>query len=67
MIVTAQQGDTVERICDRYLGTTAGITEEVLRTNPGVAALGPVLPRGTRLEIPSAPPAREKKVVNLWD
>lgn len=45
--VRSIEGDTVDKICYRYLGATGEITEQVLDSNPHLAALGPVLPNGT--------------------
>lgn len=68
MIVFALQGDTVDLICQRHLGRTGGITEAVLNANPGLAALGPVLPMGTPLILPdTAPAAAPAELVQLWD
>lgn len=65
--VRAKQGDTLDRLCQRHLGTTAGVTEQALLLNPGLAELGPVLPQGTAVHLPerATPPARP--TVNLWD
>ncbi|MDF6786041.1 tail protein X, partial [Escherichia coli] len=52
MRVRAIQGDTVDAICHRVYGRTAGVTEAVLAANPGIADLGPVLPHGTELVMP---------------
>lgn len=50
--VRAQQGDTVDQLCQRHLGTTAGVTEVTYTLNPGIAALGPVLPLGLLVTLP---------------
>ncbi|WP_296250297.1 tail protein X [Pseudomonas sp. UBA4194] len=64
----AQQGDTVDLICWRIYGRTAGVTEAVLEANPGLADLGPVLPHGTLVTLPEvAPQAEQTQMVNLWD
>ncbi|NHC11083.1 tail protein X [Stutzerimonas degradans] len=66
--VIANQGDTVDAICWRYYGRTAGVTEAVLEANPGLADLGPVIPHGTAVTLPdAAPQAEQRQVVNLWD
>lgn len=68
MIVIAHQGDTVDLICHRHLGRTASVVERVLEANPGLAALGPVLPMGTALDLPdSAPAAVQEDLIQLWD
>jgi len=66
-VVYAQQGDTVDLICHRHYGRTVGVTEQVLSLNPGLADLGPVLPMGTRVELPDLPATPAKKLINLWD
>lgn len=66
--VLANQGDTVDAICWRYYGRTAGVVEQVFDTNPGLADFGPVIPHGTRITLPdAAPQAEQRQVVNLWD
>ena len=66
--VIANQGDTVDAICWRYYGRTAGVTEAVPDANPGLADLGPVIPHGTAVTLPdAAPQAEQRQVVNLWD
>ncbi|MCQ2035168.1 tail protein X [Stutzerimonas kunmingensis] len=64
----AQQGDTVDAICWRHYGRTAGVVEQVLDANPGLADLGPVIPHGTLIHLPEqAVRAEQRQVVNLWD
>lgn len=64
----AQQNDTVDAICWRHYGRTAGVTESVLQANPGLAELGPVLPQGTLITLPDIQPsAPNRHMVNLWD
>ncbi|MCY1283566.1 Phage Tail Protein X [compost metagenome] len=66
--VIAHQGDTVDAICWRHYGRTAGVTEAVLEANPGLADLGAVIPHGTTVLLPdAAPQAEQRQVVNLWD
>jgi len=69
MQAIAQAGETLDAICWRMLGTTAGVTEQTLQLNGGLAALGPRLPEGTIVELPeigeAARPRRE--TVQLWD
>lgn len=64
----AQQGDTVDAICWRHYGRTAGVVEQVLDANPGLADLGPVIPHGTQVLLPEqAVRAEQRQMVNLWD
>lgn len=66
---TALAGETIDAICWRVLGRTQGVTEQVLELNPGLAALGPKLPAGTKVTLPDladiAPAVLE--TVKLWD
>lgn len=65
--VRSQQNDTLDRLCQRYLGTTAGVTEQALTLNPGLAELGPLLPQGTVVRLPQRAPPSTRPTVNLWD
>lgn len=70
MQVRSVQGDTIDSICYRIYGYTAGVTEQVLTANPQLITIGPVLPRGTLLTLPdqiSASMTQTKTLVNLWD
>jgi len=69
MIATAQDGETVDAICWRVLGRTAGVTEQVFHRNRGLADLGAQLPGGTKIDLPdiaAAEPAR-RQTISLWD
>lgn len=62
------QGETLDALCWRHYGRTAGVTEAVLEANPGLADHGPVLPQGLLVSLPDQTtnvPARQQ--VNLWD
>lgn len=65
--VRARQGDTVDLICWRELGTTTGMPEQVLEANPGLADYGVTLPPGTKVILPDAPPAAAPPTVSIWD
>lgn len=65
--VRALQGDTLDTLCLRHLGTTSGGTvEATLELNPGLAAFGPVLPAGTQLTL-ATPTKTPDTSVKLWD
>ncbi len=66
-ITHAQQGDTVDLICQRHYGRTAGVTEAVLAANPGLADVGPVLPIGTPVRLPPHTPNPTRPTLQLWD
>ena len=67
--VYARQGDTVDAICWRAFGTTAGVVETVYAMNRGLAALGPVLPTGTPVVLPDTREVgtRVLAILQLWD
>lgn len=70
MRITAMQGDTVDLICHRHYGRTAGVTEAVYAANPGLADIGAELPLGTPVTLPDLPTqqtATVQPLVNLWD
>ena len=69
MRVQAMQGDSLDQLCQRHLGRTAGVTEAALATNPGIAALGPILPIGTTVDLPDTTTtgAATDSIVQLWD
>ena len=66
MRVIAQQNDTIDKICHRVFGSTAGITEQVLKLNPHITSTSPILALGTKIELPDnfSP---SQTTVNLWD
>ncbi|OLO05116.1 tail protein X [Salinicola socius] len=67
-IVYAHQYDTVDAICQRVYGRTAGVTEQLLEQNPGLADLGPMLPQGTAITLPDVVQQPQRStVVQLWD
>lgn len=70
---TARQGDTLDLICWRELGTTAAVVEQAYELNRGLAESGPVLPEGATVIMPDPPgqggfgTAAPRETVNLWD
>jgi len=66
--VRAQQNETVDTLCWRHYGRTAGVTEAVLAANPGLADHGPTLPQGLTVYMPETQTAApQRQMVNLWD
>jgi phage tail protein X len=63
----ANQGDTVDALCWRHYGRTAGVTEAVLEANPGLADSGPIIPQGALVLMPDEAPQPQRQMVNLWD
>ncbi|HEY4583080.1 MAG TPA: tail protein X [Lysobacter sp.] len=68
MRVHARQGDTLDQLCWRHLGRTAGVFEAALELNPSLAAIGPVLPHGIAIELPEPAEAKpaERALIQLW-
>ncbi|WP_164273760.1 tail protein X [Stenotrophomonas sp. B1-1] len=71
MRVMALQGDTLDALCHRHLGTTARMVEKALALNYGISLHGPILPLGTAVELPEVPTpspgAVARPLVQLWD
>ena len=63
----AHQYDTVDALCWRHYGRTQGVTEQVLKANPGLAEYGPFLPHGLQVELPDIPTTTTVQTVQLWD
>lgn len=63
-----QRHDTVDALCWRHYGRTAGVVEAVLDANPGLADHGAVLPAGLLVNLPEIQAAApDRPMVNLWD
>lgn len=71
MRVIALHGDTIDLLCWRHLGATAGLTEQVFALNPDLAVYGPILPMGVTVQLPAPLPshstATERPLIQLWD
>lgn len=65
--VYSAQGDTVDAICYRHYGSTAGITEQVIGANPHIANLTPVLPTNTLVMLPELSRPAALNLIKLWD
>jgi phage tail protein X len=67
-IYTTKQGETVDLACLAHYGRTAKVVETVIEANPGLAALGPVLPIGTKIIMPAfSSTTTQARLVSLWD
>ena len=66
LTVTARQHDTVDALCHRHLGRTAGATEATLAANPGLAKVALDIPQGTPVRLVKAAAPTAKRI-NLWD
>ncbi|WP_025121252.1 MULTISPECIES: tail protein X [unclassified Serratia (in: enterobacteria)] len=67
MEVIAQQGDTLDALCQQHYGRTEGVVESVLLANPGLAEVGVILPHGTVVTLPVMATAPATETVQLWD
>lgn len=66
--VRTTQGDTVDALCWRHFGRTAGLVELVYELNPGLADRGPVLPSGLEVTMPEQPAKKPNApLLQLWD
>ncbi len=66
--IVAQAGDTLDYLCWRHYGATDNrVVETVLQANPGLAALGPVLPAGTKVQMPEMTQPAQTRGLRLWD
>lgn len=61
-----KQGDSVDLIAFERFGTSSATTESILDANPGLAAVGPVLPIGLTIRIPIPVKADRVEGVNIW-
>lgn len=69
--VTSEAAETLDALCWRALGSSVPV-EAVYAANPGLAALGPILPTGTPVLIPDAAtgastPAPLRETIQLWN
>lgn len=66
MNVPAQQNDTIDLLCWRYYGRTAGVTEAVIDANKGISA-ATELQAGQIVYLPEIQPPAQRETVQLWD
>lgn len=68
--VEADQLTVDHLVWRRFRQNLPGLVEQVLALNPGLAQLGPYLPRGAKVVVPILQPAETRpaaKVITLWD
>ncbi len=58
-------GDMVDAICKAHYGRE-DMTAAVYEANPGLAARGPVLPKGVLIKLPASSAPRTRKPIRLW-
>ncbi|QBR36080.1 phage tail protein [Leisingera sp. NJS201] len=59
------EGDMVDEISKDHYGRE-DMAVAVYEANPGLAAHGPILPKGLEITLPAAQPATVRKPVRLW-
>ncbi|MDR1853483.1 MAG: tail protein X [Azoarcus sp.] len=64
--VYAVQGEALDHLCWRTMRRTAGVVEEALELNPGIA-LTDRLAEGRAVLLPGTSPQPTRQLVNLWD
>ena len=63
-----EETERLDRIAKALYGSEQGGTiEALLNANPGLAALGPLIPRGTRIGVPERPAPPEPSLTRPWD
>lgn len=62
------QNDTIDSICWRHYGRSAGVVELVLEANPQAIDTGVILPVGTEVILPDIDsPQKTKQPIQLWE
>jgi len=63
--VRTKQGDVLDQIALKYLGSTSHVPE-IFAVNPGLAAVGPVYQAGLIIDLPEQTASNPERVVRLW-
>lgn len=68
LYIVRRDGERIDKIAKAELGTERGGTvESILELNPGLAALGWILPIGTRIKLPARASSTPRPVVTrIW-
>jgi phage tail protein X len=62
-----KDGDVLDAVCDAHYQDVAYDLHAVLEANPGLAAIGPVLPSGRIIELPVFETNPVQSQIRLWD
>ncbi len=54
-------------VADLVGGTSSGAVEAVLATNPGLAAVGPIIPIGLVITVPDLPAQEPVSSTRVWE
>lgn len=60
-----RDGDVIDLICKAHYGRE-DMTVTVYEANPGLAARGPVLPKGIWITLPDPTPETTDQPIRLW-
>jgi phage tail protein X len=66
MIYISKDGETLDYICWRHYGRTAGVMEKVLTANRHLAEYGAVLPAGVLINLPPIEEPKSNQKIKLW-
>lgn len=65
--ITTGLDQPLDAICRQHYGDESGYVEAVLAANPGLAQLGPIVPRGTEIILPTVTAGTTtEQIVTLW-
>jgi phage tail protein X len=64
--VRAHEHDTLDALCHRHLGRTAGTVEATLASTPGLAKRAAGLGAGEAVTLVAAP-VQPRQLIQLWD
>jgi phage tail protein X len=66
MIYQTKDGETLDLICWRHYGRTAGVVEKVLVANRHLAEYGAVFPAGVRIALPVIDEPKSNQKIKMW-
>jgi len=66
MIYQTNDGETLDFICWRHYGRTAGVVEKVLTANRHLSEHDAVLPAGVRINLPPIDAPKSNQKIKMW-
>jgi phage tail protein X len=66
MTYQTKDGETLDLICWRHYGRTAGVVEKVLTVNRHLSEYGAVFPAGILINLPTIEEPKNKQKIKLW-
>ena len=64
---TTKEGDMVDLICWRFYGTTGGVVEEVLKSNPDLKNQPDKLPANLEIKLPTLTSSEIENLFRPWE